>query len=926
MGKCNGIKLLSVDAKDLYIANNYINDCSNIGYKIRYKTGDINTKKFINDLDYSLDLIKLQEIYEKIYRNTDFAFEKDEKEYTKRVINVTFKYSNKLFNKIKKNTYVRFGYCLNDIENKIQDSVYINNNQLIAIITNNLVDSPIDNKLFEKQFKFEDGAYKVKSNIKVLNSVADLRDKLYDNGFYCDGVKFIRFKRSSGSSRVGKCLFIDEKLYKQMHKWEMCGLNIKEDQETDLAALEAYIALPTSSIIDTLEINPDNILVINDFKSDFRDDVIVTTIENGWLKSYPDNVEIHNSIWDGQSLLDESMFVGYEDKGMLLLRNKFFKSCCFNTKIQKWFDDNNITDISQLNGFTLSKKIEDIKMITTPSSIKYYKFGKVEDWMKNIDSTFGIVKYDKPTHYFDGKMVQTHYQLLNTLQLSYSDVEKLVEPSLDYMRKLKSEPSVLRYHVKYPEDEEFAISSLNSKNDIIYKMMGVNDKFSKTKMYNDFLNDLLKSYKKNLRCGHLLVEGNYSTLLGNPIEMLQSSIDDFDGKSQLGKGNIHSLRFPFGQRLLGSRSPHVTMGNILLANNVDNEMIDTYFNLTKQIVCVNSIKENLLERLSSCDFDSDTCLLTDCNILIKAAEKNYDKFTVPTSMVEAKKIKRKYNNKEKAELDVKTSINKIGEIINLSQELNTLIWDTLNNGGTYNDIKEIYYDVSKLDVMSCIEIDKAKKEFEVDNTAELKRLKEKYEIRDDKNRMIKPYFFGEIAKPKGYYDTNRKNYKQHKTSMDYLQKCINKFRLPSTNNNFLSFVEILDPCQFNKSYVKYDQINRVFQLIEDMRKNVNEIYISDDIDKHDKYRLMSEVKQNCVEYIDTIKMSYSTMYWMLYLMNTKEYKHISRSLFTVLFGTPNKSFFKVVEKSKEPIPILNEEMNGEIQLYNHKYSKIYKND
>jgi hypothetical protein len=355
-------------------------------------------------------------------------------------------------------------------------------------------------------------------------------------------------------------------------------------------------------------------------------------------------------------------------------------------------------------------------------------------------------------------------------------------------------------------------------------------------------------------------------------------------------------------------------------------MIDTYFNLTKQIVCVNSIKENLLERLSSCDFDSDTCLLTDCNILINAAEKNYDKFKVPTSMVEAKKIKRKYNNKEKAELDVKTSVNKIGEIINLSQELNTLIWDTLNNGGTYEDIKEIYYDVSKLDVMSCIEIDKAKKEYEVDNTAELKRLKEKYEIRDDKNRMIKPYFFGEIAKPKGYYDTSRKNYKQHKTSMDYLQRCINKFRLPSSSNKFLSFCEILDPCQFYKSYIKYDQINRVFQLIEDMRKNVNEIYISEDIDKHDKYRLMSEVKQNCVEYIDTIKMSYSTMYWMLYLMNTKEYKHIARSLFTVLFGTPNKSFFKVIEKSKESIPILNEDKNGEIQLYNYKYSKIYKND
>ena len=928
MNENNGVKILSIDAKDLYIANNYINDSTNVGYKIRYKTGDINTKKFINDLDYSLDLIKLREIYEKIYRNTDFTFEKDNKEYTKRVINVTFKYSNKLFNKIKKDVYVKFGYCLSDIEGKIKDNVYIENGQLIAIITNAIVDSPINEKLFEKQFKFEDGMYKAKANIKVLNPVADLRKKLYNNGFYCDGIKFIRFKRSSGSSRVGKCLFIDENLYDRMHKWEMCGLHIKNNEKTDLAALEAYIALPTSSIIDTIEIHPENILVIDDYKSVFNDDVIVTTLENGWLKSYPDNVEIHNSIWDGQSLLDESMFIGYEDKGMLLLRNKFFKSCCFNTKISKWFNDHKIDNINQLNGFTLAKNVKDIKMITTPSSIKYYKFGKVENWMKNIDSVFGIVKYDKPTHFFDGRMVQIHYQLLNTLQLSYNDVENLIQPSLEYMRQLKLEPSVLRYHIKYPENEKFTINSLNSKNDIIYKMLGINDKFSKTKIYCDFLNDLLKSYKKNLRCGHLLVEGNYSTLLGNPIEMLQATIKDlnFNGESQLGVGNIHSLRFEFNQKLLGSRSPHVTMGNVLLANNVKDDLIDTYFNLTKQIVCVNSIKENLLERLSSCDFDSDTCLLTNNPILIKAAEKNYYKFKVPTSMVEAQKIKREYNNSQKAELDIKTSVNKIGEIINLSQELNTLIWDTLNNGGTYDDVKEIYYDVSKLDVMSCIEIDKAKKEYEVNNIAELKRLKEKYMVRDSKERMIKPYFFGEIAKPKGYYDTTRKNYKQHKTAMDYLQKCINKFRLPNTKNNYLSFSNILDSSKFNKSYIKYDQINRVFQLVEDMRKKVNDIYVSEDIEKKDKYKLMSEAKQTCVEYINNIKMSYSTMYWMLCLMNKKEYKHISRTLFTVLFGTPNKSFFNVIYKSKENIPFLQEDINGTIQLYDFKYLKIYNND
>lgn len=114
----------------------------------------------------------------------------------------------------------------------------------------------------------------------------------------------------------------------------------------------------------------------------------------------------------------------YQDKGFLLLRNQFFKSACFNTNLQDWFKDNDITSVSQLNGygFTLAKKIEDIKLITTESSIKYTKFGSLENWLNNISSTFGIVKFDKPPKYFGGQYTRINYQMLNSLQF---DVEKL---------------------------------------------------------------------------------------------------------------------------------------------------------------------------------------------------------------------------------------------------------------------------------------------------------------------------------------------------------------------------------------------------------------------------------------------------------------------------------------------------------------------
>lgn len=419
-----------------------------------------------------------------------------------------------------------------------------------------------------------------------------------------DGIHYVRYKRSSGSSRVGKCLFIDELLYPKMHEWEMCGLTVEEGQEIDLAALESYIALTLSSIVGTLEINPRNILLIPDYESRFMDKVIAVREKDGKLAAGEEVTEICNSIWDGQSLMDKSLFGPFEDKGFLLLRNRFFKSACFNTNIQQWFRDNGISDVETLRaagGKTIATRIDDIKLITTPSSIKYLKFGSYEQWLANLDPMFGAVKFEKPTHFFNGRMVQAHYQLLCTLQMSEQDVRSFLQPTLDYVRLLKTDPDVVRFHIKYPENQEFELTPATSKNDVVYKMMGITNKFAKTKLFRDFQNDLVKSYMMNARCGHVLVNGNYSTLLGNGIEMLQAAIGRFSGKSVIGAGHIHAKRFEYGKTILGSRSPHVSIGNVWLSENVESEQIDRYFNMTNEIVYVNSIGENLLARLSGCD-------------------------------------------------------------------------------------------------------------------------------------------------------------------------------------------------------------------------------------------------------------------------------------------------------------------------------------
>ena len=565
------------------------------------KDGRINTRRYIASLDYSLDQIKLDEVYQKEYRRKDLYAKIGSKKYCNTVMVVTFKYSVNEFNRKGSDRYIKFGY--NDRNLKFTDCAAVVDGELRGIILNQEVSSPLPPSILGKYFGYKDGKYHLIKQPKKLMSTAELRRELYNNGFLCNGIQYTRWKRSAGSARVGKAMFIHENLYEAMHKWEMCGLNISRGDDVDLAALESYISLTTSSIIDTLELNPQNILVVDDFESVFTDDVISVEEHDGMLTAEHKECEIRNSIWDGQGLIDLSAMGAYQDKGMVLLRNSFFKCCCFNTNIQQWFKDNGITEVSQLNGKTNAVKIEDIKLITTPSAIKYLKFGTLQQWRDNVSPTFGVVKHDKKTHFFDGRMVSTHYQLLNTLQMTRQEATQFLAPTLNYLTLLRTNPSVLRYHIRYPIEQvdENIITAVQSKNDILYKMLGVNIAFAETKLYDDFVRDIIKSQVKSIRLGHVLVNGNYSTLLGNPMEMLRMSIGQFNGESSLAAGTVHSTRFPYGKRLCGSRSPHITMSNVWLPMNAANEEIDTYFNLTPEILCINSIGENVLQRLSGCD-------------------------------------------------------------------------------------------------------------------------------------------------------------------------------------------------------------------------------------------------------------------------------------------------------------------------------------
>lgn len=924
------IYIPSIDAKDLWLAN-----YNRHSYSLLNSKGEPNYRRYINTLDYSLDQMKLRDLYYKVYRRSDFTKWHGGKEYTARVINVTFKYAVCEWNRCWRGAevYVRFDTYDRDFE--LSDGAYVKDGKLAAIALNTPIECPLPDYMLGECFAYEDGCYKLVKQPRKLKTVAQLREDIYERGFTCGDVRYCRWKRSSGSSRVGKCLFIDEQLFPRMHKWEMCGLRVEEGDPVDLAALESYISLTSSSIITTLHLEPKNILVISDWKSEFEDDVISVYEQNGRIAAKPVRQKIVNNIFDGQGLLDSSLFTGMLDgKGMALLRNLFFKSCCFNCNIQKWFADNGITSVEQLNGETLAEDISDIKLITTPSSIKYLKFGKLKEWLSRIETEFGVVKTDKPSHIMGGDMTQTHYQLINTLQLTKSEVAEFLKPMFDYMTLIKIRPSVLKFHIHYALPQTFSYDAVDTKNEIVYKLMSINEKFCETKMYADFRDDVLKSMVKHIKLGKVWVNGTYATLLGNPIEMLQHTIAKFTGVAVLPVGCVHSTRFPDGERLLGSRSPHVSMSNVWVPRNHRLKEIDEYFNLTPEILCVNSIGENILNTLSGCDFDGDAVLLTDNPTLIRAAERNVGKFRVATCDIPSIKSRRCYTPQHQADLDIKTSNNLIGDIINLSQELNTVIWDRLNSGCGIDDISNIYNDVCILNVMSGIEIDKAKKEVLVNNAKELSDLRAKYQTVEE-GRAVKPNFFASKDRGKGYYDAKKKYYKHHDTSMDYLQQCVDGYRrcrpkswkAKQTNAEYLAsvvrrmrgeaapekylpFAAIVECEGYVRQRVNMRKVEYILNEIDRTAADIKRVSDDPTMSPEQRADARTMFREDLVRKIGAMPLTRNTIVCLLLMIGAPDMAKYSRRLLDILFAVPNRCFYQAIKRSIEPVEICERSANG----------------
>ena len=658
------------------------------------------------------------------------------------------------------------------------------------------------NVCFDKDYtKWEDRINEETGEVKRVKIATvkkkKIRKKLYLEGFYIDGQHYVFYKRGSAKAKNGFALFILEEMRDKLIERSRLWVNFEEDEEVDLTSLRAYESLISSGLVDVIDIKPHEILIIDDiYGVEFKSKANVTREINGVMETKDEIIDIQNCLSDGQALADEELFkrCGHPEKGMMLLRNDFLKSCAFNTKLQKFWRENGITELIDM--FGNKHRAEDIKLVITPNSLKFLKFAyKIGDgskaecykyWCEHIDSTFGIVKYDKEGNF--GTYNRTTYQLLNSMPyLTKEDLMDITQEERDFVMLLKNDDAVFRHYIgkdavaslkleeQLESDEEI---TMLENTELLSALLLVNSDIQYTKKFKKLKSDLISNYVSHLKMGKIRVkDSKYTTLISNPYEMLLATIGKFNGKSIMQGREVYCKYYKDGQEFCISRNPHINAGNVMWGKNVYHEEYDKWFNFTDNISCVNFFDNDMPDRLQGCDTDSDTFLTLVHPVLVKNAKVCEKEFATPVNKVEGTSVPKKNNMIEQCNMDVALSDNYIGKIVNMSQIFNSYLNDAIYRNAPKEEIDSLYNMSSRLSSMSQIEIDRSKKVFDNINMAkELKSMRNNKYIRhvqcEDENgneysKMVVPTFFAMVSDADKF-----REYEVFHTPLDILQEVL----------------------------------------------------------------------------------------------------------------------------------------------------------
>lgn len=665
-------------------------------------------------------------------------------------------------------------------------------------------------------------------------------------------IKYRMLYRTPGKAKKGTCMFVSERIYEKAKNFLQMGMTLPDDNAL-IVEMGAYSSLITSSIVGRVTIKPHEILILKDVDSFCKKDV--TSVELNKKKECiavkKKDYDVSNTLFDGQALIDTSIFPEWGD-GFVVLRQHFFKCAAFHTNIQLFFKDYygrdywkaTVTDM-----FGNKHRVKDIKLITTDNAIKWAKFKGLIDyktWSKKISWNgfqFGIVKTGHESKL--GDVQRMSYQMVNALNLD--DMPLIMDKSVKYIEQLKRDDR---------EFLDFIKRRANFTNDFeaMRAIIDQNPLFIESDYFRTRRSKIIQNYILEVKNGKVLQDAENLTIVGSPYAMLLHAVGDLDVNDpkdptfdvETDSIQCYTERFMEDEHLACFRSPFNSRSNLCSIHNIYHVYLARYFNLGRLVVAVDCIQTDWQSRNNGSDQDGDTVYTTSQAQIVEHAKYCYSHYpTVVNNIPQNKKVyTNTMENYAKIDNTLAESQRAIGESSNLAQVCLTYTYNFNNDKFTkYADI---------LAVIAQICIDSAKRSYDLDLTKEIQRIKDDIGV-DETGYPL-------------FWDAIRKDFNGERINPEL--KCPMNYIFDLTFRRFRRKTEVINIKDFLvKHEMKTDR--RKSRKVEDMIEKFSfELYqyrIEDDPDE--SYLVLRE---DFEEMVDAIRGMYISkeyaglMYWLLY--------------------------------------------------------------
>lgn len=730
-------------------------------------------------------------------------------------------------------------------------------------------------------------------------SADNIREEFYKNGVDVEYItrkrsgeiikkEVIHYKmlyRSTGKAKKGSCMFIRDKLYNKASSFLRMGIKLPK-KNADIVGINAYSPLISSGIVGKVKINPKNILVLKDVDRFFTTKVVsVETNKNKrCIAKTIENYKLKNTLFDGQALIDSSIFPDWGN-GYVLLRHHFCKMAAFCSNIQLFFRDyfgEEYYTATVEDMWGNKHYVKDIELITTDNAMKWIKYNVSYDyWCNKVYENgcmFGIVKTAHCSKL--GNVQRMSYQMVNSLNID--TMNEVCKESIKYINKLKTDDDFfldyLRKNINFSNDYEVLMALCNQNKD-----------FLRSSYFRERKKAIIMNYVLNFKSGKIIQNADNLVIVGSPYAMLlygatgNPDIVDEDDTFSVEDLAIqcYTSRFADDEYLAEFRSPFNGKYNLGYLHNIYDERFNKYFNFCNQIIAINMNGTDFQDRNNGSDQDSDSIYTTNQPQIVDHAKKC--QMLYPTIVNNIPKDSNIYNNtmEDFAKLDNKLAASQldIGESSNLAQLAQT--YDC-----TFGDQKYKDY-VCILSVLAQIAIDSAKRLFDVDVSSEIRQIKKDMNVKENKypsfwkiiHRDFKDKNINhDLLCPMNYlYNLKLDQFRSNQSTIP-VEYFFKKFKLEK-NRKTCKKVEDIIETYINKSSSNFcsDNEDAYFLLkmdFDNMINDITRIYVSGNyiglfswlIDR--AFCLSIAQKQNQYKLKSTIKKRRSILIKALYSINS----------------------------------------------------------